>query len=73
MLDTVDELLSRRGLRTPFLRVAKDGKVVDASRFTRSGGAGAEIADQLADDKLLGLFVDGSTLCCRDCTACGHR
>ncbi len=61
-LDTVDELLSRRGLRTPFLRVAKDGKVVDASRFTRSGGAGAEIADQLADDKLLGLFVDGSTL-----------
>ena len=60
-LDTVDELLSRRGLRTPFLRVAKD-KVVDASRFTRSGGAGAEIADQLADDKLLGLFVDGSTL-----------
>jgi lysine-specific demethylase/histidyl-hydroxylase NO66 len=61
-LDAVDELLSRRGLRTPFLRVAKDGKVVDASRFTRSGGAGAEIADQLADDKLLGLFVDGSTL-----------
>jgi bifunctional lysine-specific demethylase and histidyl-hydroxylase NO66 len=61
-LDTVDELLSRRGLRTPFLRVAKDGKVVDASRFTRSGGAGAEIADQLADDKLLGLFLDGSTL-----------
>ena len=61
-LDTLDELLSRRGLRTPFLRVAKDGKVVDASRFTRSGGAGAEIADQLADDKLLGLFVDGSTL-----------
>ncbi len=61
-LDAVDELLSRRGLRTPFLRVAKDGKVVDASRFTRSGGAGAEIVDQLADDKLLGLFVDGSTL-----------
>jgi lysine-specific demethylase/histidyl-hydroxylase NO66 len=61
-LDAVDELLSRRGLRTPFLRVAKDGKVVDASRFTRSGGAGAEIADQLADDKLLGLFLDGSTL-----------
>jgi bifunctional lysine-specific demethylase and histidyl-hydroxylase NO66 len=61
-LDSVDELLSRRGLRTPFLRVAKDGKVVDASRFTRSGGAGAEISDQLADDKLLGLFLDGSTL-----------
>jgi bifunctional lysine-specific demethylase and histidyl-hydroxylase NO66 len=61
-LDAIDELLSRRGLRTPFLRVAKDGKVVDTNRFTRSGGAGAEIGDQLADDKLLGLFLDGSTL-----------
>ena len=58
----VDELVSRRGLRTPFLRVAKDGKVVDAARFTRGGGAGAEIADQLADDRLAELFADGSTL-----------
>ena len=54
--------MSRRGLRTPFLRVARDGKVVEAARFTRSGGAGAEIADQLADDKLAELFLDGSTL-----------
>src|SRR5687767_10397820 len=44
-LDAVDELLSRRGLRTPFLRLAKDGVVVPASSFTRSGGAGAAIAD----------------------------
>ena len=58
----MDELTSTRGLRTPFLRVAKDGKVVDRSRFTRSGGAGAEIDDQLADDKLAELFLDGSTL-----------
>ena len=34
-LDGVDELLSRRGLRTPFLRMAKDGAVVDRARFTR--------------------------------------
>ena len=54
--------MSRRGLRTPFLRVARDGKVVEASRFTRGGGAGAEIADQLADDRLAELFADGSTL-----------
>jgi ribosomal protein L16 Arg81 hydroxylase len=60
-LAAVDELLSTRGLRTPFLRVAKDGKVVEASRFTRGGGAGAEIGDQLADDRLAELFVDGST------------
>ncbi len=54
--------MSRRGLRTPFLRVARDGKVVDAARFTRSGGAGAEIADQVADDRLVQLVLDGSTL-----------
>src|SRR3954454_6481588 len=49
--DAVDELLSRRGLRTPFLRVANRGTVLPAGRFTGSGGAGAEIGDQVADDK----------------------
>ncbi|HZB48267.1 MAG TPA: cupin domain-containing protein [Mycobacteriales bacterium] len=61
-LGAVDELVSTRGLRTPFLRVAKDGRLVEPSRFTRSGGAGAEIADQVADDRLLQLVLDGSTL-----------
>jgi bifunctional lysine-specific demethylase and histidyl-hydroxylase NO66 len=61
-LAAVDELTSTRGLRTPFLRVAKDGKVVEPARFTRGGGAGAEIGDQLADDRLVELFADGSTL-----------
>jgi ribosomal protein L16 Arg81 hydroxylase len=61
-LDDVDELISRRGLRTPFLRIAKDGAVVPAASFTRSGGAGAEVADQVADDRVLDLFADGATL-----------
>nr|WP_255411203.1 cupin domain-containing protein [Blastococcus sp. TF02-9] len=61
-LAAIDELLSRRGLRTPFLRIAKDGQVVDASRFTSSGGAGAEIADQVSSDAVLRLFADGSTV-----------
>lgn len=61
-LDAVDEIVSRRGLRTPFVRMAKDGTVVDAKRFTRGGGAGAEIGDQVADDQVLGLFADGTTL-----------
>ncbi|MCZ2857074.1 cupin domain-containing protein [Blastococcus sp. VKM Ac-2987] len=61
-LPAVDELLSRRGLRTPFLRIAKDGAVVDAKRFTASGGAGAEIADQVSSDAVLRLFADGSTV-----------
>src|ERR1700709_2525610 len=58
----VDELVSRRGLRTPFLRMAKSGSVLPAERFTRSGGAGAGAPDQVADDKVLDLLADGTTL-----------
>ncbi len=57
-----DELLSRRGLRTPFLRVAKDGRLVPAARYTGAGGTGAEIADQVLDEKVLALYADGATL-----------
>ncbi|MEO6501934.1 MAG: cupin domain-containing protein [Jatrophihabitantaceae bacterium] len=58
----IDELLSRRGLRTPFIRIAKQGKVIAAREFTRAGGLGAGVADQVADDKVLGLVADGATL-----------
>ena len=58
----VDELVSRRGLRTPFLRMARDGSVLPAARFTRGGGAGASIGDQAADDKVLAAMADGATL-----------
>jgi bifunctional lysine-specific demethylase and histidyl-hydroxylase NO66 len=58
----VDELLSRRGLRTPFLRVAQHGTVLPAARFTGSGGAGAEVADQVVDDKVMQLYAQGATL-----------
>ena len=58
----VDELVSERGLRTPFLRMAKDGTVLPAAKFTRGGGAGATVADQAADDKVLSAMADGSTL-----------
>jgi len=61
-LAAVDELLSQRGLRTPFIRVAKDGAVVPTGRYTRSGGTGAQVADQVADDRVLDLFVDGHTI-----------
>ena len=60
--DAVDELITERGLRTPFLRVAKDGSTLPASAFTSGGGIGAGIGDQLSDDKLVGLFADGATL-----------
>jgi bifunctional lysine-specific demethylase and histidyl-hydroxylase NO66 len=61
-LEAADELLSRRGLRTPFLRIAKNGSVVGDGQFTGSGGAGAEIADQVRDDKVAALFASGHTV-----------
>jgi hypothetical protein len=61
-LDAADELLSRRGLRTPFLRIARDGEVLDSRQFTGPGGVGAEIADQVRDDDVARLFADGCTV-----------
>ena len=58
----VDDLLSRRGLRAPFLRVARDGRTLPDREFTRGGGVGAAIADQLDDTALLRLFAQGHTL-----------
>ncbi|GAA1710393.1 hypothetical protein GCM10009745_68000 [Kribbella yunnanensis] len=61
-LTAADELLSRRGLRTPFLRIAKNGSVVGDSQFTGSGGVGADISDQVRDDKVAALFASGHTV-----------
>jgi hypothetical protein len=61
-LDGADELLSRRGLRTPFLRLARNGAVVDSSSFTGGGGVGAEIGDQVRDDRVAALFAEGTTV-----------
>jgi hypothetical protein len=58
----VDELVSERGLRTPFLRMAKNGSVLNPSTLTRGGGAGATITDQVADDKVLAQLAGGATL-----------
>ncbi|WP_343074557.1 cupin domain-containing protein [Nakamurella aerolata] len=58
----VDELVSRRGLRAPFLRVAKNGATLPDTAFTRPAGVGASIADQLDDTALWRHFADGATL-----------
>src|SRR4051812_33225992 len=50
-LEDADDLISGRALRTPFLRIAKDGVVADRSSFTRSGGVGATVSDQVDADK----------------------
>lgn len=58
----VDELVSTRGLRTPFLRLAKNGETLPERLFTRGGGVGAGVADQVSDDALLALFAGGATM-----------
>ena len=58
----VDELISRRGLRTPFLRVAKGGSTLPDSSFTSPAGVGASISDQLDDTELWRKFAEGATL-----------
>ena len=60
--DAVDALVSTHGLRTPFLRVAKDGTTLANRAFTSGGGVGAGIADQADDTRLTSLFADGATL-----------
>jgi lysine-specific demethylase/histidyl-hydroxylase NO66 len=58
----VDELVSRRGVRTPFIRMANEGSVLAASNYTASGGFGAEVADQVSSDKVLAEFAGGATI-----------
>ncbi len=60
--DAVDELVSQRGLRTPFMRVAKDGTTLGDRAFTAPGGTGAGVADQVSDGKLVALVADGATM-----------
>ncbi len=61
-LADVDVLLSQQGLRTPFLRVAKDGQVVPERRWTGGGGVGATVGDQVRDERVAELFADGATV-----------
>ncbi|KRE40479.1 hypothetical protein ASG74_15545 [Knoellia sp. Soil729] len=58
----VDELVAHRGLRTPFARMAKDGRTLPDRSFTLGGGVGAGISDQLSDDRVLHEFASGATL-----------
>ncbi|HSU73771.1 MAG TPA: cupin domain-containing protein [Terrabacter sp.] len=60
--ESVDELVSRRGLRAPFLRLAKDGRTLGDREFTQGGGVGASVTDQVSDDRLLAHFADGATI-----------
>ncbi|HET6698726.1 MAG TPA: cupin domain-containing protein [Nocardioidaceae bacterium] len=59
----VDHLLTSTALRTPALRVAQDGAVIDASRFTRQASmAGKPVTGLVDGRKVLDLFDRGASL-----------
>ena len=68
-----DELLTDRALRTPFIRMAKEGTVLSGDCFTASGGFGAAVADQVDPAMVLREFAAARRSCSRGCTAPGPR
>lgn len=60
--DAVDELITVRGLRAPFLRVASGGRTFAESSFTSGGGVGAAVGDQVNDDRVWAHLRAGATL-----------
>ena len=62
-LDDVDQLLTSVALRTPALRVVKDGTVLAPAAFTRSATlAGAPLTGLVDARKVLSLFDEGATV-----------
>jgi lysine-specific demethylase/histidyl-hydroxylase NO66 len=59
---TVDELLAERGVRAPFIRVAKEGGVVPKDGYLAPAGFGAEMPDQVDSAKVLAQFAAGATI-----------
>lgn len=62
--DDVDHLLTSTAIRTPAVRLAQDGEVLPAARFTRSGAtlAGQPLTGLVDARKVLDLFEGGATV-----------
>ena len=60
--EAVDEIVATRGLRTPFLRMAREGRVLGSDAFTAAGGVGATVTDQADPVAVAALLTDGATL-----------
>lgn len=62
-LDDVDHLLTSTAMRTPALRLAKNGTVLPSSSYTRSASlAGAPLTGLVDARKVLDLFDNGTTV-----------
>ena len=57
----VDELISERGLRTPFFRVVQEGRTVGGTTRTASAG-NRQISDLVAPDAVREAYEGGATL-----------
>ncbi|GAB2668089.1 hypothetical protein GCM10027169_32450 [Gordonia jinhuaensis] len=60
--DAVDELIAQRGVRKPFIRMAKDGELLAGERYLSSAGFGADMPDQIDSAKVLAEFAAGTTI-----------
>ncbi|KMO83577.1 cupin [Mycolicibacterium chubuense] len=60
--DAVDELITRRGVRAPFLRMAKAGQLLARDCYLDAGGFGAEMPDQVDSARVLAQLAAGATL-----------
>lgn len=62
--DDVDHLLTATAIRTPAVRLAQDGSVLPASRYTRSGAtlAGQPLTGLVDARKVIELFEGGATV-----------
>ncbi len=62
--DDVDQLLTSSAIRTPAVRLAQDGAVLPASRYTRSGAtlAGQPLTGLVDARKVIDLFEGGATV-----------
>jgi ribosomal protein L16 Arg81 hydroxylase len=58
----VDELIAERGVRAPFIRLAKDGDLLARDCYLGPAGFGAEVADQVDSAKVLAQFATGATI-----------
>ncbi|MGI8522522.1 MAG: cupin domain-containing protein [Nocardioides sp.] len=62
-LDDVDHLLTETAIRTPAVRLAQDGSVLPASRYTRPGSLAGQPLTGLVDArKLLALVDEGASV-----------
>jgi ribosomal protein L16 Arg81 hydroxylase len=58
----VDELIAERGVRAPFIRLARDGELLAKACYLGPGGFGAEVADQVDSAKVLAELASGATV-----------